>query len=178
MKLSANKCGMLIFTFAVCSAAYAFPVMQPASASAPQAAATTTPPPESYINMAAPNVSCIITGQPTQDGTAPQAQDRFTVKTPAFYFVCSSDNAVPVQKLTGVWIAVNTRGMMPNNTVLSKKDNKPTEAASVNKPWIATFQATMPSKGWPVGEYRVDLYYSNQLIDSQGLTVTFNTNAW
>lgn len=158
MKISADKLGMVLL-FCISFAASA----QPAT---------------STIPLPAPRVSCVLTGQPPQPGNTPQAQYRFDVKTPAFYYVCSSDNAAPEQKLTGVWTAVNTRNILPNNEVLSKSDNVATTFAGPFQPWNFTFQVTMPAKGWPVGEYKIEVYYGDQVIASQNLTVTFNTNAW
>lgn len=163
MKLSANKSGMLILSYFAAAACYA--------ADAPPTVIGSIPVPPPIVN-------CVITGQPPQAGNEPQPQSRFDVKTPAFYYVCSSDNASPGQQITGVWIAVNTRGIMPDNTVLSTSVNTVYQLPTVDKPWTATYLVTMPPKGWPVGEYRIDLYYGDQIINSQNLTVTFNTNAW
>lgn len=193
MKLSANKLIILILssiTSAVCFAvddnavpANANPGVVPPSGvtTPPQAAVTAIPmeadavPPNA---LPAPNVDCTLTSQLADDGTAAFSQDRFVVKTPAFYYVCVSNNAKAGQKLTAVWVAVNTRDIMPNNQTLSSVATSAVKDAGPLTPWIATFKIGMPSKGWPVGEYKVVVLYNDEIIKSQDLAVTFNTQAW
>jgi hypothetical protein len=82
---------------------------------------------------------------------AKEGEDTFETSTPAI-FVGVGLNDVPVgTKLTAVWIAVKAKDVRPNfvfNTtdfVVDKKAGK------------MTFDVSRPPKGWPTGEFRVDL---------------------
>lgn len=180
MKLSANKIVILLLTYLTAAACYAadtyappantYPAGQPVAQNAQNSneVANVTP------DLPPPTGKCVVSGS----GTASQPQYRFPVQTPVLYFVCTSPDVKRGQSFKGVWIAVNTRGIMPDNTVLSSSVKTVDVDATADKPWVARFQVAMPPKGWPVGTYMIDLYYNNEILTSHNLTVTFNVNAW
>ena len=188
MKLSANGLAILMLSCTTIGTCFAADAYAPPTNTYPAAQAS----PSSYeysqeeaaryakalAKMPAPNTSCVLTSQINSDGAAGDAQYRYTVNTSTIYYVCTSNNARKGQKLAGVWTAVNTRGIMPNNSfIYSEESSAPVDATSKTT-WVAVIPAKMPPKGWPVGEYKVDLYYKNEIIDTQKFSVTFNTNAW
>ena len=96
---------------------------------------------------------------------ARDSEDSFETSTPAI-FVGVGLNDVPVgTKLTAVWIAVKARDIRPYfvfNTTDFVVDRK------VGK---ITFDVSRPPKGWPTGEFRVDLLINGKKQADAGFSI-------
>lgn len=69
-------------------------------------------------------------------------------------------------KLRGVWIAVDVGDAAPANT----KIDEATLTADQDD-FYGAFSLTKPTKGWPVGKYRVDIYNGDELATSVTFTI-------
>jgi len=70
-------------------------------------------------------------------------------------------------ELRGVWIAVDVGDAAPANTkineatIISEKDDE--EGA---------FSLTKPTKGWPVGDYKAEIYHNDKLVAAPEFAIT------
>ena len=70
-------------------------------------------------------------------------------------------------KLRGVWIAEDVGDAAPANT---KIDEASLTADEDN--FYGAFSLTKPTKGWPVGKYRVEIYAGDELATTVKFTIT------
>lgn len=94
-----------------------------------------------------------------QDGNNPTS-----IFAPAdiFYVVGNLHNAPPGTILTSEWVAVQIVGYDPEEQIYEQTLNDFTEAGFTGTIY---FQLSSDS-GWPVGEYRVDVYLNGELVQS------------
>lgn len=94
--------------------------------------------------------------------------DSFAADVPKLYAFFRTQGTKSGDKLRSVWIADDVGDAAPKNTkideatVALEKDNG-----------NGAFSMSKPTKGWPVGEYHVDIYYG----DNVATTVKFKINA-
>ena len=126
----------------------------------------------STMTMAAalPKFTCTLTDK--MNGQKPgDAKDSFTASTPMFYYICSSDGVTKGQTVKAVWIATDTNGAAPANYKIDEKGLMVDKNLKADEEWTGSFTLSIPNKGWPKGQYRVELYVDNQLLQSAKFSV-------
>jgi hypothetical protein len=113
-------------------------------------ATVATSPPEKKLLHAA--VAKEVLGEPTA---------RFAADTEKIFCRWQGDALHDGDKIRAVWIAEDVGDVAP-------KDYKITETStSADSPQAAgTFTLSRPTKGWPVGKYRVEIYDGEQLAET------------
>jgi hypothetical protein len=114
-----------------------------------------------------PTFKCILTDKLAADGAPESEVDTFTKTTSNIYYVCQSDNVVQSQQVKAVWIAVNTNNAAPANYKIDEKTLAVDANASSDKIWTATNSVSSPTAGWPLGQYKVELYVDDKLATSK-----------
>lgn len=103
----------------------------------------------------------LVVSDDEKDHTPKSTFGKDTAKIFVFYTV---DGAKAGDKLKADWICVKSDVAPANykiaDVVLDVEKNEN----------VGDFSLSKPTKGWPVGDYKVDLYINDKLID----TVTFN----
>src|SRR5439155_22743250 len=99
-----------------------------------------------------------ILGEPT---------GRFATDTEKIFCRWQGDALHQGDKIRAVWIAEDVGDVAP-------KDYKITETStSADGPQAAgTFTLSRPTKGWPIGKYRVEIYDADQLIETVKFSIT------
>ena len=126
---------------------------------------------ESKASQSSVNVDCVLTDKLKEDGMPDGNVDTFTKDTDMVYFVCSSKDLQEGQSLKASWVAVkvDVPGSKPNYVINSNSVTVGQKPA--NMPYyLAKFSLSKPTKGWPVGDYRVDLFLDNQSEPVKSLT--------
>ncbi len=90
----------------------------------------------------------------------------FAANVPELYAFFRSTGTHEGDKLRGVWIAVDVGDAAPANT----KIDESTLTADQDD-FYGAFSLTKPTKGWPVGKYRVDIYNGDELATSVKFTI-------
>jgi hypothetical protein len=82
----------------------------------------------------------------------------FAANVPKLYAFFRTNGSKPGDILRGVWIAEDVGAAAPKET----KIDEATLTADEND-FYGAFSLTKPTKGWPVGKYRVEIYAGDQL---------------
>lgn len=90
----------------------------------------------------------------------------FTKDLPEVYLICHSDEVEKGQKVKAVWIAVDTAGAAPANYKIDEKELVVEAAPNNEQVWTANFSLSKPSAGWPAGQYQVELYVNDEMMDT------------
>ena len=90
----------------------------------------------------------------------------FAANVPELYAFFRSKGTHEGDRLRGVWIAVDVGDAAPANT----KIDESTLTADQDD-FYGAFSLTKPTKGWPVGKYRVDIYNGDELATSVKFTI-------
>jgi hypothetical protein len=91
---------------------------------------------------------------------------KFAPDAPKIYAFYIGDAVKAGDKIRAVWIAEDVGDAAPKNT---KVDEATLTAASDNPK--DAFSLSMPTKGWPLGRYRVEIYDNDQLAESLRFTI-------
>jgi hypothetical protein len=126
----------------------------------------------SYADETAPKFDCTLTDQLSANKEPGEAKSTFTKTTPMIYFVCSSSNIQKSQSVKSVWIAADTHNAAPANYKIDEKTIQVPDNFTSDQTFTANFSLSKPNNGWPAGNYHVDLYVNNQLIQSMKFNVT------
>lgn len=123
------------------------------------------------IAVAARLVSVSTCTQVQEPGTIPLGiAESFTPETPAIHAVVVMEELETGTKITGQWVAVSAAGVT----------NHPIDAAEVEAPAADArihFSVSKPNDGWPVGEYRLDIYVRDKLATSVPFVVSSTSPA-
>ena len=90
----------------------------------------------------------------------------FSSDTPKIYALWKSDTVKEGEKVRSVWIADDVGEVAPRNT----KIDEATVTATGDKG--GTFSLSKPDKGWPAGQYHLDLYVGDKLAETLKFTIT------
>ena len=90
----------------------------------------------------------------------------FTADVPKLYAFFRSKGTQTGDKLRGVWIAEDVGDAAPKKT----KIDEATLTADEND-FYGAFSLTKPTKGWPAGKYRVDIYVGDELATTAKFTI-------
>ena len=93
------------------------------------------------------------------------ATDKFGSDTPVIHAVAQIKDGIPYTKITGKWISVDAISI-PDYEINSIEVvlNK---TATVN----AHFELSKPTKGWPAGNYKVDIYIDGKKAGSAAFSI-------
>jgi len=109
----------------------------------------------------------------TENHETVNASDEFEPDTEQIVCVWKAEGVEPGSHVRSVWIAEDTRGAAPANyKILESTVIATTAAKEFNK--SGTFTATRPTKGWPIGRYRVEIYLEDQLAATVPFTIRGN----
>jgi hypothetical protein len=90
----------------------------------------------------------------------------FAAIVPKLYAFFKSTGTHEGDKLRGVWIAVDVGDAAPANTKIDEAN-----LTADQDDFYGAFSLTKPTKGWPVGKYRVDIYNGDELATSVKFTI-------
>jgi hypothetical protein len=91
----------------------------------------------------------------------------FTSDTPKLFAFFRSKGTETGDKLRGVWIAEDVGDAAPANT----KIDEATVTADKDD-FHGAFSLSKPTKGWPIGRYKVEIYDEDELITTVKFTIT------
>jgi hypothetical protein len=91
----------------------------------------------------------------------------FAADVPKVYAFFKTHGSEKGDKLRSVWIAEDVGEAAPAGT---KIDEATLDADQDD--FHGAFSLSKPTKGWPVGKYRVDLYAGDELVISVKFTIT------
>ncbi len=93
----------------------------------------------------------------TDDETSKAPKATFSTDTPKIWVFFGLEGFPAGSKIKGVWICEKSEGIEPNYKI--------DEAGLTVGPPLNTgnFSLSKPATGWPVGDYRVDLYIGEQI---------------
>jgi hypothetical protein len=111
-------------------------------------------------------------GEPKIEAVIAQDKDTkpattFAADVPKLYAFFRSTGTKTGDSLRGVWIAEDVGSAAAKET---KVDEATLTASEDN--FYGAFSLTKPTKGWPVGEYRVEIYLGNNLATSTKFTIS------
>ena len=92
----------------------------------------------------------------------------FAADIPKLYAFFRSKGTESGDKLRGVWIAEDVGDAAPENTKIDES-----MLTADQDDFYGAFSLSKPTKGWPVGKYRVEIYNGDELAT----TVTFTIQA-
>ena len=99
------------------------------------------------------------------DSKGGAAKNKFSKDTPQLFLESGVVDVPNGAKLGSAWIAEKPQVAPPNYRIDSKEMKKgPME----NRVW---FSLSRPNKGWPVGDYRVDLFINDKAAGSVKFSV-------
>lgn len=155
-----------LFFDGVLSMSVPFQIVAPAS-SAPVAAQS------SGSQAGVPKVvSLVMCEQVAGPGTTPiNITGTFEPDSPEIHVIATLENAEAATKVKGVWIAVDAIST-PNYEIDSSEIELRKGAEGV-----AHFSISKPQKGWPIGEYRFDLYLDGKIAGSLSFFVKGSSSA-
>lgn len=94
----------------------------------------------------------------SKDSAKPK--NSFTPNTPKIFLTTAFADAPSGSKLKAVWIAEKTQAAPPNYRIDA---TTLTAGAKMNK---ATFSLSRPNAGWPQGDYRLELFINDKLVNT------------
>jgi hypothetical protein len=101
----------------------------------------------------------------TDDDEIEDPTTTFAPSTPKIYCVWKSDGVVVGTTLRGVWIAEDVGKVAPPNY---KIDEASLTVAVANQ---GSFSLSKPNNGFPVGKYRLEIYFGKALLKTVPFTV-------
>src|SRR6202171_3547764 len=90
----------------------------------------------------------------------------FTADTPQIFAFFKTNGVQDGDKLRSVWIAEDVGDAAPANT---KIDEKTLNAEGDTDDGV--FSLSKPTKGWPVGKYRLEIYVGDELAKTVKFTI-------
>lgn len=84
--------------------------------------------------------------------------DSFSPETPEIFLSMGFKGVAQGSKITATWIAVKVDGAPPGTTITS------TDVGVETGEDTANFSMTKPTKGWPIGAYRVDISVDGKVV--------------
>lgn len=84
--------------------------------------------------------------------------DSFSPDTPEIFLGMGFKGVAQGSKITATWIAVKVDGAPPGTTIAS------TDVGVETGEDTANFSMTKPTKGWPIGDYRVDISVDGKVV--------------
>ena len=92
--------------------------------------------------------------------------DSFAADVPKVYVFFKSKGTKSGDKVRSVWIAEDVGDAAPKGTTIDEAT-----IALEKDDGSGSFSLSKPTKGWPVGEYRVDICFRDQVATSVKFTI-------
>jgi hypothetical protein len=86
----------------------------------------------------------------------------FTPDTPIIYCTWRAEDVTPGASIRSVWIAEDTYGAAPANYKIDEASVAATTSAR-SFDGTGSFKISRPTKGWPMGRYRLEMYIDHDL---------------
>jgi hypothetical protein len=119
-----------------------------------QPAIAATPAEKKLLHAA---VASQLTGEP---------QTSFPLDTPKLYLRWQGETLNPGDKIRCVWIAEDVGAAAPANYQVNETSTKTAEIRG-----FGTFILSRPTKGWPIGQYRAEIYVGDKLAETVKFTI-------
>jgi len=110
-------------------------------------------------------VKAMITTGPGDEETTSLAPD-----TPKIFGIFKTKGLQKGDKLRGVWIAEDVGSAAPANSKVGEKTLALDEDTD-----DGDFSVSKPTKGWPVGKYRLEIYVNDKLATTEKFTIKGKT---
>jgi hypothetical protein len=96
----------------------------------------------------------------------------FPADVPKLYAFFRTHGSEKGDKFRGVWIAEDVGGAAPRQTKIDEAS-----LTADQDDFYGAFSLTKPTKGWPVGKYRVDIYAGDEVATSVKFTIKKSESA-
>ena len=93
--------------------------------------------------------------------------DTFPSDVPKLYAFFRTSGTKKGDNVRGVWIAEDVGNAAPNNTKIDE-----TTLSADKDDFYGAFSLSEPTKGWPVGHYRVEFYLGSELVTTVKFAIT------
>ena len=90
----------------------------------------------------------------------------FAADVPKLYAFFRTKGTETGDKLRGVWIAEDVGDAAPENTKIDES-----ALTADQDDFYGAFSLSKPTKGWPVGKYRVEIYNGDELATTVRFTI-------
>jgi len=97
-----------------------------------------------------------------------KAASSFASDTPKIYAFFATVGTKKGDELRSVWIAVDVGDAAPANTKLDEA----TVIYETDNDEEGVFSLSRPTKGWPVGDYKVEIYHNDKLVAAPEFAIT------
>ena len=99
--------------------------------------------------------------------------NKFSRDTAVIHGYWQSEALDPKGFIKTAWIAVDVGDAAPPNTKIQQKTVAIADDPNAHqmKSWNGSFSLSKPTKGWPVGKYKAELYYNDQLVRTLPFTI-------
>ena len=91
----------------------------------------------------------------------------FTADTPKLFAFFRTTGTKQGDELRGAWIAVDVGDAAPANTKIDEST-----VTGDKDDFFGAFSLSKPTNGWPVGDYKVEIYNSDELVSTTEFTIT------
>lgn len=125
-------------------------------------AADAKPDAKNGVKMDAVLCKDLVDGNPTHPTT------KFTKEAPHLYGKWRSLEGREGLIVRTVWIAEDVGAAAPPNT---KIDEKTVTLPASKIGWNGTFDLSRPTNGWPLGKYRAEIWFGDQLAKTLKFTI-------
>ena len=105
--------------------------------------------------------SAVLGAGATESDASANPTSQFATDTAKIYCLWKADGIQSATPVRGVWIAEDVGEAAPANT----KIDEATVTADQDD-FYGAFSLPKPTKGWPVGKYRVEIYSGDELATS------------
>jgi outer membrane usher protein FimD/PapC len=92
------------------------------------------------------------------DSAIGESMTTFPTDTPKLYALFKTKGLKDGDKLRGVWVAIDVGDAAPPNTKINEKTLDAEGDTDDGE-----FTLSKPTKGWPVGKYKLEIYVNDQL---------------
>ncbi len=101
----------------------------------------------------------------TDDDSSKTPKAAFKPSTPKIFVFYNLEKVPNGDKVRSVWICEKSEGIPPN----TKIDEVTVEVGLIDN--TGNFSLSKPTKGWPVGDYKVELYWNDKLAETVPFSV-------
>lgn len=112
-----------------------------------------------------------VTGEDEPVGPTTQ----FAKDVTEIFATWKSDQTKEGQISKAVWIAIDVGKAAPPNTKIVEKsiklERQPDAKGKDLKWWHGNFSLTKPTAGWPIGTYRLEIYFDDKLTKTLPFTI-------
>lgn len=116
------------------------------------------------------NFDCTMSDGVIGDNAAAEKKT-FNKQTPMIYCVCHTKDVKKGDVIKATWIAVDSHNVAPPNYKIDESNLTVSEDLSGGLTYTAKFSFSKPTRGWPIGRYKVDISVNNNPVTSKEFNV-------